>query len=209
MNKKIIFISLLTLVALVFLYLYSFGPLANWRTARNFNPTSLLPTTASFVNGGSKNTVGKNETYNAYHNRDARENYYTISLPQSWQINAGKDPGSYAITAPNINAQIGLMDVPDNSTLELYILSQDEPGLKTSLSTYNRLDYQKKSINGNEAYELSYTWKNGNDIYQTVRTYIAGQDRAGLIVLSSKQSDWQNLQPILNSVINSFNWENK
>ena len=204
MNKKVIFILFLTVATLTVLYLYSFGPLAGMRTAGNFNPASLHPSESSNVN-----VANKNETFSVYHNKDAKENYYFVELPRDWQVSAGKDPGSYAIAASNANAQVGLMDVPDNSTLELYILSQDEPKLKTSLSAYSRVDYKKISVNGNDAYQLIYTSKTGNDVFETIRTYISGQDHAGLIVLGAREQDFQNLQPVFNSIIGSFNWENK
>lgn len=209
MNKKVIFILFLTVAALAVLYLYSFGPLAGVRTAGNFNPASLHPSSPSQSANPSASSTSTSEPYAAYHNKDIKENYYAVELPQGWQVSAGKDPGSYAVVAPNANAQVGLQDVPDNSTLELYILSQDEPKLKTSLLAYSRVDYKKTSINGNDAYELIYTSKIGNDVVETVRTYISGQDHAGLIVLNSKQQDFQSLQPIFNSIIGSFNWENK
>ena len=203
MNKIVIIILSLTVVALVVLYLYSFGPLAGMRTTQNFNPVSLHPSVSQNLN-----VSNKTETFSIYHNKDLIENYYTIQLPKDWKITAGKNPGGYTVSSANANGEIGLQDVPDNSTLELYILSQDEPKLKSSLSGYNRIDYKKLSINGNDAYQLAYTSKTGIDTYETVRTYISGKDHAELIIFSSKQSDFQGLQPTFNSIINSFNWEN-
>lgn len=196
MNKKVIAIIFLTLAALAVLYLYSFGPLSGVRTAQNFNPVSL-------------HTSASNDSkFNVYHDKDVKENYYKVQLPKDWQVSMGEKPGGYAASSNGVNGEIGLQDVPDNSTLELYILSQDEPKLKTSLSTYNRIDYKKISVNGNDAYQLIYTSKNGNDIYETTRTYIAGQDNAGLIILTSKQSDFSGLQETFDSIIKSFSWEN-
>jgi hypothetical protein len=196
MNKKVIVVIFLTVVALAVLYLYSFGPLAGIRTAQNFNPVSLKP------------SVSKTTALSDYHNKDVKENYYTIQLPADWQVSAGKNPGGYAVSSANATGEVGLMDVPDNSTLELYILSQDEPELKNSLPAYSRADYKKISINGNDVYQLIYTFKTGSDIYQTIRTYVAGPDHAGVITLSLKQSDFSSLQPTFDSIINSFNWEN-
>jgi hypothetical protein len=204
MNKKVIFILILTLVALVVLYLYSFGPWAGVRASGNFNPASLRLSDAN-----SLSAVNKSETFGTYQNKDVKENYYVIQLPRDWRVSTGKDPGSYAIAAANANVQLGLMDVPDNSTLELYVLSQDEPRLRQSLAGYSRIEYTKESINGNEAYRLIYVSRVGGDTYQTIREYIAGQDHAALMVLTSKQSYFPNMQPTFNSIINSFNWQNK
>ena len=55
MNKKVIAILLLTIGALVVLYLYSFGPLSYKRTAAQVNPASLKPATAGNVTINNKN----------------------------------------------------------------------------------------------------------------------------------------------------------
>ncbi len=204
MNKKVITILILTLIALAVLYLYSFGPWAGVRGAGNFNPASLQPSQLNQTNNANSKVV-----FNSYHNKDLKENYYTVEIPANWQATVGKNPGSYTFSAPSISAQVGLMEVPDNSTLELYVLSQDEPQLKQSLSGYKRISYQKTSVNGNEAYQLIYVSQANGVTYQTIREYIAGLDHAGLINLSAKQQDFQNLSPAFNSIIGSFNWKNK
>jgi hypothetical protein len=88
MNKKIIVIFILTIIALAILWLYSFGPLAGTRVAKS-NPASLKAT--------SQQTVinGQNTALNVYHNRDLAENFYTIKFPQSWQLQTGSPAGSY------------------------------------------------------------------------------------------------------------------
>lgn len=205
MNKNIIFILILTVIALITLYLYSFGPLAGTRTAQNFNPASLQPAAQT-----QKLTVGaKEQTFNTYHNKDLKENFYTVQLPQDWKTQAGKNPGSYNSSNASGTATVELMDVPDNSTLELFVLSQDEPKLKNSLAGYNRTDYKKITINGSEAYQLIYTTQTNGGANQTIRTYISGTDHATLITLVAKQADFVNVQPLFTSIINSFSWENK
>jgi hypothetical protein len=204
MNKKVVFIFFLTLVALVVLYLYSFGPLAGKRIAKNVNPASLKPTQSQKLAVGNKL-----QAFNAYHNKDLKENYYSVQLPQEWQVQAGTNPGSYSVSFPQGSGILELMDVPDNSTLELFVLSQDEPKLKASLTGYNRSNYQKISVNGNEAYELTYTSQANGNTKQTIRTYISGQDHTELIILTGNQSDFSALLPLFTSIINSFNWENK
>ena len=62
MNKKVILIFTLTLLALIYLYLSSFGPLAQNRIANTQNPVSLKPV--------------QQKTYNIFHNKDLKENYY-------------------------------------------------------------------------------------------------------------------------------------
>jgi len=116
-------------------------------------------------------------------------------------------PGEYSFTFSGGTAKVETMDVPDNSTLELYILSQDEPKLKSSLSGYKRVNYQKLSVNGSDAYQLTYTSTINGASYQTIRTYITGADKAGVITLTASTNQSASIAPVFNSIINSFHWE--
>jgi hypothetical protein len=101
------------------------------------------------------------------------------------------------------------MDVPDNTTLELYILSQQEPLLKKSLTNYTRTDYKKLTLKNFEVYELSFgSVDNGQDI-STIKTYIAGQDNAAVITLIFKKEASAQVSPIAISIVESFSWEFK
>ncbi len=204
MNKKVIAILALTIIALVILYLYSFGPLSYKRTAAQMNPASTKPASTENVTVNNKNLA-----FNAFHNKDKKENYYTVKLPQDWQVKPGDKPGGYFLNFNGGSGTVELMDVPDNTTLELYTLSQEEPRLKKAVTDYSRVGYQKTTVNGSEAYQLAYRSKQGQDDYQTLRTYITGQDESGVITLSAKQSDFDNLKPLFSSVLDSFRWENK
>lgn len=200
MNKKVIVIFILTIIALVVLWLYSFGPLAGMRIAKT-NPTSLKPIP-------EKNIVaGQNLDFNVYHNKDLTENFYTIKFPQSWKLQTGSPAGSYYFIFDKGNGYAGLQDVADNTTLELFVLSQDEPKLKSTLNHYTRLDYKKISIANNDAYQLTYQNTINNTTYKTVKTYITGQDHASVITLSTDNQSFNDFQPIFNSILNSFQWE--
>jgi hypothetical protein len=194
MNKKVIFIALLTLIALGGLAFYTYGP-ASHPIGPTVNPVSLKPTLEQ--NNGS---------VNIYHNRDLAENFYTIQFPQSWQLRPNQ-PGGYSFTFSGGTAKVETMDVPDNSTLELYVLSQDEPKLKSSLTGYKRVNYQKVSVNGSDAYQLAYTSTTNGVSSQTVRTYITGADKAGVITLTSDTNQITSTAPIFTAIINSFRWE--
>jgi hypothetical protein len=204
MNKKVIVIFLLTISALVVLYLYSFGPLSYKRTAGQVNPSSLKPATA-----GNVTINNKSLSLSSYHNRDKKENYYAVKFPQDWQVKTGDKPGGYSLNFNGSAGTVELMDVPDNTTLELYVLSQEEPRLKKATTDYSRVGYQKTTVNGAEAYQLIYRSKQGQDDFQTLRTYITGQDESGVMTLSAKQSDFDSLKPLFSSVVDSFQWENK
>lgn len=193
MNRKVIATFIITIIAIIFLWLYSFGFLSGLRTAK-VNPVSLKPV--------------PEQSFNVYHNKDLAENFYTIKFPIYWQLGLQNKVGSYQLIFNKGNASSELQDVADNTTLELFVLSQDEPNLKKTLTNYSRLDYQKLSVNSNDAYQLSYQSTENGKIYETIKTYITGQDHAAVITLSNPQENSTELQPVFLSVINSFHWEN-
>ena len=203
MNKVVISIFAFALLALGGLTAYTFSPLSKKNVVPQVNPVSLVPT---------ENNIPINSTSSAvlevYHNRDMAENYYTVSVPKNWKLEPNKPAGSYTFLFPNGTCTAELMDVPDNSTLELYILSQDESALKHSLSHYSRTNYQKISIDGNEIYQLTYTSITSRILSKTVRAYISGQDRAGLLTCSSAQDTFTQYSSVFDAVIKSFKWEN-
>lgn len=202
MNKKIIAILILTIVALIGLAIYAFGPMTK-KTITKINPVSLKPA------GSEKVTVdNKNVAFVAYHNKDLPENFYTLEFPKGWQVTPGK-PGGYALNFSGGSGTISLTDVPDNSTLELFVLSQEEPKLKKTVSNYKRIDYRKLTVNGAEAYQLLYQSLHSGEQYQTIRTYIAGSDQACVMTFTTRQNEFSTLSPIFSSVTNTFHWENK
>jgi hypothetical protein len=204
MNKKVILTAILTVIALIVLTLFSFGPLAGKRARGKQNPESLQPQATEPVLTSNQKTQ-----FSSYHNKDMKENFYSIKIPQDWQVSAGKSPGSYALGFKQGSGQVLLMDVPDNSTLELYILSQEEPRLKKVISGYQRIDYKKTSIQGNEAYQLTFQ-SDTVTMKQTLATYIAGTDQAGVIFLTAnKQDTFDQLLTVFSAIVNSFAWENK
>lgn len=65
MNKKVIFLFILTIIALVILALFSFGPLSNKHTTAGINPSSLKPVHAATASRGNVSIA-----WNLYRNRD-------------------------------------------------------------------------------------------------------------------------------------------
>ncbi len=202
MNKKVITIIILTIVALFFVYLYSFGPLAKTRLSHSVNQQSAKPT-AEKVNLNNQQV-----SFNTYHNKDTKEDYYSVKTPSDWQIGQSSVPGSYDFTASNIIARAETMDVPDNTTLELYVLSQEEPRLKKESNGYKKIDYQKVSINGSQSYQLTYQTTANGKTSTIVKTYITGTDKAGVVTVTVPQDQFTAQQPIFTPFINSFTWEN-
>jgi hypothetical protein len=194
-NKKVIAVAIAAVAALVVLYLYSFGPFAKQRHKARPRPESLKPAA-----GAMQGTV-------AFHNRDSRENYFGITVPKAWQTKAGEKPGSYSFAFGAGTGTAELMDVPDNSTLELYVRSQEEPRLKAAVPGYARLDYAKQTVGGVEAFRLAYRSLVGGTEYENVREYVTGQDMAGVMTFTVPRAD-SSLRPAIDSVIVGFRWEN-
>jgi hypothetical protein len=199
MNKKVVTVIILAVIALGIVYLYSFGPLANQRQAIRPNPESLKPTTGQGV------TQGMSE----YHNRDLKENYYRIGFPQTWQVKAGTALGSYLFSFNTGTGSAELVDVPENTTLELFVLSHEEPRLKREIPGYERKSYQKLTIGGSDSYELKYASTLNGEQYENVRIYITGQDRAVVITMTVPQKEFTSFGQAVDAVITSFKWENQ
>jgi hypothetical protein len=202
MNKFVIGILILTMVALILLTLYTFGPLSTKMSPKG-NPVSLKPAEAGKVEVGPQNIP-----FVTYHNKDVRENYYTVGFPQTWQVTAGK-PGGYELRFAGGHGTVRLMDVPDNTTLELYVLSQEEPRFKKTLPGYQRTGYTKLTLNGAETYQLTYQNSDSGGPAQTVQTFITGPDQAGVITLAAKASDFASLSGVFSSLAQTFRWEAK
>jgi hypothetical protein len=198
MNKKIVVIIALTIIALVLLSIYTFTPLRK-NTSLKGNPVSLKPIVST------NDAIG---SVTSFHNKDMKENYYTVSFPKEWNIKVDK-PGEYLFSFTNGNGSIQLMDVPDNGTLELFILSQKEPEFKKTVTGYIRKNYQKLLINGMEAYELVYQKKIDNLFYLTHQIFITGADQAVVLTFNVKESDNTALKPVFEFIPNSFKWENE
>jgi hypothetical protein len=202
MNKKVLIVMVLAVVSLVAVWAYSLGPLAGKRTAK-VNPASLRSTPQQANVGQTNVALG------VYHNRDLAENHYTIKFPEAWSMQPTSRPGSYRLVFDGGSASAELMDVPDNSTLELFVLSQEEPKLKKSIIGYARIEYQKVTINGNDAYRLTYGGTVQGGDYETIRTYFAGQDQAAVVTLSARRDRFPDVQPVFALILESFRWETR
>jgi len=200
MNKAVIVNFGLTIVSLIILWAYAFGPLAGTGVV-SVNPSSLQPT-------ATQATVGnQNVAMNAYRNRDLAQNYYAISFPQAWKLQSATKAGGYDFVFSGGSGSSHLQDVADNTTLGLFVLSQAEPDLKKTLAGYHRISYQKIVINGNGASQLTYGSTASSTAYETVKTYITGADHAAVVTLTARESDFTGMQPLFDAIVNSFQWE--
>jgi len=203
MNWRVIVVGVLTAVAIAVLYLFTFGPLGARLAGRKANPASLKPSPVAQPAADTASPV-----MNRYRNRDAKENYYSVMLPADWSVTAGKNPGSYSLTFPQGLGSVELHDVPDNTTLELFILSQEEPKLRNSVPGYERREYRKDTIGGSPAYHLTYLSLSSGDTLRSERVYITGQDQAGLITFTVRKALSDSVKRRLALITSSFAWEN-
>jgi hypothetical protein len=202
MNIKVVIVLILTVIAIIILTITSFN-LSGTSGAVKHNPASLQPEIL-------KDTLKVNTAQPdvIYHNKDKRENYYTVGFPKAWKTAAGK-PGEYGFSFTDGNGSVYLMDVPDNTTLELYILSQSEPLLKKELKEYKKLDYQKVQINGIEAFQLRYQYKTDTGVMEGQNVYFTGADNAGVIIFKTTAAAYPALAETFTAIINTFKWELK
>lgn len=199
MDRKIVLILILTVAAICYLAIYTFGPQSITHSGQQINPESLKP---------SPTMVGQNNvTLQTFHNKDSAENFYAVSIPKSWILQTSASPGEYDFVFNGGTAKTELMDVPDNSTLELFVLSQQEPMLKNSISGYKRISYQKLNVSGNAAYQLAYLSSVKGVDSETIKTYIAGPDKAAVITFSLPQTMATKMQNEFGLVIDRFSWE--
>jgi hypothetical protein len=203
MNWRVVIVGVLTVIAIAVLYLFTFGPLGGRLAGRKANPASLR---ASPVTPPQADTTSP--VMSLYRNRDAKENYYSVMFPADWSVSAGKNPGSYSLTFPQGQGSVELHDVPDNTTLELFILSQEEPKLRSSIAGYERREYRKDTIGCSPAYHLTYLSLSSGDTFESERTYVTGQDQAGLITFTTRKTLYDSAKKRLALITSSFTWEN-
>jgi hypothetical protein len=198
LNRKVLVTAVLAVIAIAIAWLYSLGPLAGQKRAAKPNPRSLKPSAVP--------TAGS--ALQEYHNRDSKENYFGVTVPQAWQVASGAAPGSYKFAFDSVNASVELMDVPDNTTLELFVLSREEPRLKKATPGYERRSYAKTTVGGNEAHDLKYAGTDNAVRYLNGRVYVAGQDMSGVISVNAPESESLALDQALKTITTGFKWEN-
>lgn len=151
-------------------------------------------------------------TNSTYENRDKPENYYSIQFPRNALVEHGKNPGSYTTRLPSSTStfSVGLVDIPDTSNVQLYMLTQEEPSLKSSLQHYKLIKSNQFTIGGNRAWDLIYTWENSTIPMKSVKTFVEGSDNAAVITVSASAPEFtKNSDFLVNQVVQSFRWLGK
>jgi len=170
------------------------------------NSTSTLTKTNSSLpqQGPQENTTSI--TLSVFENRDMRENHYSIQFPSDATVVHGDNPGSYLASTKYGTFTSGLEDIPDDTTVQLYILTHDEPKLKSSLDNYTRASIDENAISGHRAWNLIYTWQNTTSAMKSARTYVEGPDQAMVIEYTALSEVFAKNNPTIKAVANSFQW---
>lgn len=189
---------------------YSPGPKAGTQIAPD---TSTSPiTNAGIKNASIQQSPQSTNGFqmSSFENKDKQQNYYSIEFPSVSTVVHGKDSGSLEANLPQgIVVSTGLVDIPDTTDVQNFILTQVEPTLKSSLANYQRIGIDQSSIGESKAWTLTYTWDNKTtqENMKTVKTFIGGQDNTAEIEFSATS---KNLVDGYNSIIlpvtKSFQW---
>ncbi len=142
---------------------------------------------------------------NIFANKDLPENYYSIAFPQTATVTHGKNPGSLVAKFQNVISSVELQDIPDDTNVNLYMLTVAKPNLKM-LQDYKDLSSSQIKIDNNRAYDIKFTWGNSTERLESLKTFIEGQDQAAIVTFSSPLQDFNKVNATLDSVLNSFKW---
>lgn len=144
-----------------------------------------------------------------YENREKPENFYSIQFPTDMNVIHGNQPGNLIAESPQRAFSVDLVDIPDDSNVELYLLTRVKPSLESSLQNFTELKFSSTTVGANRAWELAYTWKNSTSMMGSIKTFVEGQDEATAITytgnyqqLNDKNVNLTLIQPVLQS----FHW---
>jgi hypothetical protein len=153
----------------------------------------------------NSNATG-NKTLNIFENRDKLENYYSIKFPAEAVVVHGDKAGSYVARSNDGVFASRLQDIPDDTTVQLYILTQDVPQLNSSLAEYSQVSFNPLTVGQQRAWNLAYTWKNGTSEMESARTYVEGPDEAIVIEFTAPAQGFAKNVPVMTAVMDSFQW---
>jgi hypothetical protein len=200
MNSKVIILLIFMVIVLAWLSLSFSGSMTRSR--------GFIKKTESVKLDDSLPLLVDNHTdiQVSYHNKDKRKNYYAVSFPTDWQVHSSNH-GQYDISHDGITGYLKLLEIPNDTTLQLYILGQIEPKLKKELKGYKRIDYRDILVNGAEGFQLEYEYKIGKVKYGSFTDFISGEDNACIISFTSNRKIFQEQIKNFKSIIYTFKWE--
>ena len=194
-------------------------PVKNVVTTNNSNPDSVSSTFTKNTTEISKSISPSSNSFSPssismsiFENREKTENFYSIQFPSNSTVLHGNDSGSYVAKFSRIIFSVDLIDIPDNSNINIYAITQLKPSLQESLKNFNLIGFKQLKLGGQRAWELIYTWRNTTQNTESVKTLVEGSDNAAAITFSWPQQQYSH--QIINStvvkpVLASFHWTPK
>ncbi|WP_157928178.1 hypothetical protein [Candidatus Nitrosotalea okcheonensis] len=207
MSKSQFLLALIGVAALVAFTFYTF-----WSSSLPKAGTKVEPAASTiYVNNNSsvKQNSANSVAMNIFDNKDMPENYYTIQFPTNFKVVHGDKQGKLIARLQQGTVSAELMDVPDNSNLQQYVITQIEPSLTSSLQGYSRINFGHLTVTGNNALDITYTWKNSTSEMESTKTFVEGQDHTMVITSSWPRNEFKQNNPLTNSIIDSFQWLRK
>ena len=205
MVKSKILIIAAAIVVIVAISVYTFGSQSNApKVGTKENPVNPIGQAGSVG-------VGSPVKISTFVNRENPGNFYSIQFPANAVVVHGNGSGSYLARLPQGVFNVQLVDIPDTSNVQLTLLTQIEPALKSSLNGFNRVGYNQLTIGGNRAWDLTYSGRNatiGTEM-ESIKTVIEGSDHAAAITFSAPRQELvaQNVNStVIRPVVNSFHW---
>jgi hypothetical protein len=179
---------------------------------KDFTKNAIGIPTKSLTLSSNPSSSSLSVPMSLFENREKIENFYSIQFPSSSTVLHGNESGSYVAKFSKGNFSVGLIDIPDNSNVQLYVLTQVKPSLKSSIKDFNLGGIKQLTLNGHRAWEIIYTWKNMTRNMESIKTFVEGMDNAATITFSWPKQ--QSTDQIINStiigpVLTSFHWTTK
>jgi hypothetical protein len=227
---RLVVIALGTLIIVIF-SLYNFGyyisPLipqsgaevrpvstsdsvTNFRTAEQTSNSAQVQKTGSGTRDIISNlSSAANIRMATYENREKPENFYSIQFPTDMIVTHGNRPGSVVAKSPQGVFLVDLVDIPDDSNVELYLLTNIKQSVESSLQNFSQIKFSSTSVGDNRAWELEYTWENATHMMGSVKTFVEGQDEATSITYTGTYPqliDKNINSTLIQPVSQSFHW---
>jgi hypothetical protein len=202
MNKSRILIIVAGVVIIVAFSLYTFG--SNSTEPKAGTKANPVNSVAQVGSGGPASS-----TASTFVNRENPGNFYSIQFPTKASVEHGNGSGSYIAKLPQGVFSVQLVDIPDTSDVQLILLTQIQPALKSSLQDFNRVGYNQYTVGGHRVWDLTYTWKNATVGMESIKSIVEGSDHAAAITFSGARQmfgDRNTNSTVIRPVVESFHW---
>ena len=79
-----------------------------------------------------------------YENREKPENFYSIQFPTDMIVTHGNRAGSVVVKSPQGVFSVDLVDIPDDSNVDLYLLTNIKPSVESSLQNFSQIRFSPR-----------------------------------------------------------------